>query len=137
MNRSQKFGMSLFAVVWIVLFSGCQPPPVQSQQPSATKSFNADEIDKLATAADGKEFIAAPPTAMYEWMVSDWREEQLSNFRLGLLKDQAKEQKENGQLSDAAYQERIKELSQMNRSEIRKAWRNINKTPADIAKTTE
>jgi|OpeIllAssembly_1097287.scaffolds.fasta_scaffold909955_2 hypothetical protein len=132
MNGTRKFGTSLLAIVWVVstcwLFSGCQPPPAQSQQPLTTKSPNADEIEKLATASDGKEFIASPPTAVYEWMVNDWREEQLNNFRLALLKDQAKDQKENGQLTDAAYQERIKELTQMSRSEIRKAWRNSNKT---------
>lgn len=71
-------------IAWVVFIGGgCTPPQPQIDAQEVTPEQQAlmDQIDEMGMAADGKEFIAAPPTFYEEMQWEVVRRKERNRFQ--------------------------------------------------------
>lgn len=78
----------IIGVIALVVMTGCKPartPQANQAQAAQEHQPATDQIDEMGKAADGKDFIAAPPTAYYEvvakQMYKDERKQVMAEVR--------------------------------------------------------
>ena len=123
--------MNRLPILLIVLCLGCQQPkptPEPTPEPAepAKPAINdLARIDEMAMAADGKEFIAHPPTCYYDHTAALVSHEAIKQQYRDQLVAWAENAKENGKLSEADYQAHIDKWANMSKIELRKEWQSV------------